>query len=318
MSERPTPILTLEHEALSRVGADASRAEWVEALARSGLMGPLEHAGAESDEGRILKEMRDTLTHWHNPPAPTPGLPAALRHPAVLVTLGMLALSLLLALWGGHGSGFFCMLSAGPALWGPLTQRGPRDGVAEGHGPTPEAARLTQLLERLRQRAFVTVIGDAVIEHIPHCAVLRTRIAEVDRAEAAVQARLAEIDQTRRAIARMNQQMGKPVEDVETERLARLLEVERGHVEGLAAMRAELEGTLARTDAVLQELRRSALRRALSERAARLTASSGVGDAALARAEVDLAGFGDRIAELEADAARADARLRALLETAAT
>lgn len=313
MNDRPPPILALDHEALSRVGPESPRAEWVEALARSGLLTPVEQASGGSDEARILKEMRETLAAWR----PAAAGARSGVHPGVWITIGLLAISLALALWGGHGSGFFCMLSAGPALWGPLTQRAPRDGVAESPEPTPEAARLSQLLRRLQQRAFVTVVGDTVLEHIPHCAVLRGRIADIDRAEAAAEARLTEIDQTRRAIARMNQQMGSPIEDVETERLGRLLEAERRQLDALRAMRGELEATLARTEDVLQELRRGAMRRALSERAARLTAGSAESGQALARAEVDLAGFSERIAELASEATRADARLRALLETGA-
>ena len=173
---------------------------------------------------------------------------------------------------------------------------------------------MVTLVRRLLQRSFVTVLDGAVVEHIPHCALLRARLAEIDQAEAGLRARATEIEGTRREIARLNQQMGRPVQDAETDRLTNLLESEQRQRDGLEAMRGELEATLERTEELLRELRMTAIRRALSDRTARLAAGSAAAGEALAAAETEISGFSARLDQLAAETADADSRLRALLE----
>jgi len=305
-------LLVLDAPALARLDERSPRQQWVEVLARGGLLERMAKAGDETEEGRILKEIRNTLVGWGMPrPALRNKGMALLREPVVLgvVVAGLVALSIVL--WRQGVSGVFCFLALGPLLY-PLSQAQEPEAVRDG--PTPEAARLTTLVNRLLGRSFVTVLDGAVVEHIPHCALLRARLSEIDLAEAGLQARAAEIEGTRREIARLNERMGRPVEDSETTRLTAVLEQESRQREALAAMRSELEATLERTDDVLRELRMTAIRRSLSDRAARLAAGSGRAGMALAAAETELAGFSERLLVLAAETEDADARLRALLE----
>ena len=173
---------------------------------------------------------------------------------------------------------------------------------------------MATLVRHLLQRSFVTVLDGAVIEHIPHCSLLRARLTDIDQAEAGLRSRATEIESTRKEIARLNQQMGRPVQDAETDRLTHLLESEKRQREGLDAMRNELEATLERTEEVLRELRMTAIRRALSDRTARLAAGTAAAGQALAAAETELSSFSARLDQLAAETADADSRLRALLE----
>lgn len=308
----PASLIVLDAPALARLDERSSRQQWVEVLARSGLLERMAKAGDDTEEARILKEIRSTLVGWG---APRPALRdkglAILREPLFGGVAAAVLLAVSILLWQQGVSGVFCFLAVGPLLY-PFTQRQENERVADG--PTPEAARLATLVQRLLGRSFVTVLDGAVVEHIPHCALLRARLAEIDLAEAGLQARAAEIEGTWREIARLNQRMGRPVEDAETARLTDVLAQERGQREALEAMRAELEATLERTDQVLRELRMTAIRRSLSDRAHRLAAGSGQAGMALAAAETELAGFSERLLALAAETEDADARLRALLE----
>lgn len=309
--ELPASLIVLDAPALARLDERSTRQQWVEALARTGLLERAAKAGDETEEARILQEIRGTLVSWGAPrPSPRHTAIPFLRQPVLagIVAAALLAVSILL--WRQGVSGVFCLLAVGPLLY-PLAhqEREPVSG-----SPTPEGARLATLVKRLLGRSFVTVLDGAVVEHIPHCALLRARLAEIDIAEAGLQARAAEIEATRREIARLNQRMGRPVEDAETARLTDVLAQERGQRDALEAMRGELEATLERTDDVLRELRMTAIRRSLSDRAHRLAAGSGQAGMALAAAETELTGFSERLLALAAETEDADARLRALLE----
>ncbi len=308
----PSTLIVLDAQALGRLNERTPRQQWVEVLARSGLLERMAKAGDETEEGRLLKEIRTTLVAWGKPrPALHEKGLALLREPLFLgVLVAALVTTSLLLLWQGV-SGFFCFVAAGPLLY-PLSQRQVHDALPEG--PSEDAARLATLVHRLLQRSFVTVVDGAIVEHIPHCALLRARLAEIDLAEAGLRARAAEIEGTRREIARVNQRMGRAVEDAETARLTDVLETERRQREALDAMRSELEATLLRTDEVLRDLRMTAIRRSLSERATRLSAGSGQAGMALAAAETELAGYSERLLALAAETEDADSRLRALLE----
>lgn len=308
----PSTLIVLDAPALARLDERSPRQQWVEVLARSGLLERMAKAGDETEEGRILKEIRSTLVAWGKPrPALRGKWMAMLQEPLVAGMLVAALVALSLIFWQQGISGVFCFLAVGPLLY-PLSQRQEQDAASEG--PTPESARLATLVQRLLGRSFVTVLDGAVVEHIPHCALLRARLAEIDLAEAGLQARATEIEGTRREIARLNQRMGRPVEDAETARLTVVLEQEDRQRDALAAMRAELEATLERTNDVLRELRMTAIRRSLSDRATRLAAGSGHASMALAAAETELAGFSERLLALAAETEDADARLRALLE----
>lgn len=308
----PSTLIVLDAPALARLDERTPRHQWVEVLARSGLLERMAKAGDDTEEARILKEIRSTLVGWGKPrPALRGRGMALLREPVLAGVLVAALLAVSIVLWRQGISGVFCFLAVGPLLY-PLSQA--KEHEPTSNGPTPESARLATLVHRLLGRSFVTVLDGAVVEHIPHCALLRARLAEIDLAEAGLQTRAAEIEGTRRDIALMNQRMGRPAEDAETERLTQVLEQERRQRDALEAMRAELEATLQRTDEVLRELRMTAIRRSLSDRANRLAAGSGQAGMALAAAETELAGFSERLLALAAETDDADARLRALLE----
>lgn len=314
-ADLPSTVIVLDDQALSRLTERSSRQAWIEALAKGGLLDRMARATGDSEEGRILKEIRSTLVAWGSPktlPSMREQWRGWLKNPLILAGISLVTLFTLVQLWQGH-TGIFCFLFLGPLLY-PLSRQPVLLPERDSEGPSEEASRLTTLVRRLLQRSFVTVLDGAVIEHIPHCALLRARLAEIDQAEAGLQARAAEIENTRREIARLNQRMGRPVEDAETDRLTHLLESEQRQRAGLEEMRAELEATLQRTEELLRELRMTAIRRALSDRTARLAAGSSAAGQALAAAETELSGYSARLEELAAETANADSRLRALLE----
>ena len=276
-------------------------------------------ANEETEEGRILMEIRTLLVEWGKPlPEATTGLQRAIRtsratfdRAAIALTVAVLGMATVSFLFMQTGA-FFLFLFVPLGYW---LQRDATGGVDAPGEPDPQrAARLVQLMHRLLDRSFVTVIDGAVVEHIPHCALLRTRLLEIDRAEANLKSRSSEIEATRRDIARLNEKMGRPVEDVETERLTELLTAERQQLVDLGSMREELTATLGRTEELLGELRMTAVRRALSERASKLTAGSATAGEALAAAETELSGYSARLGELARETAAADMRLGSLLE----
>ncbi len=308
----PASLIVVDADALGKLNEQTPRHTWVETLARGGLLARMANASEESEEGRILLEMRRLLVEWGGPvKEPTGSAWPAI--PTSWVVGGAMAAAVVVGanLYFNTGGFFFLVLLApiGYRVRGALAS-----APADRDAPCEQSPRLAQLVRRLLQRSFVTVIDGAVIEHIPHCAVLRSRLHDIDRAEGVLRARAAEIEGTRRDIARLNQQMGKPVEDAETTRLTTLLHDERHQLEGLGTMRAEIGTTLHRTEELLRELRLTAVRRSLSEKASRLAAGSASAGEAMAAAEVELSGYSARLHELVEETNAADARLRAMLE----
>ncbi len=307
------PVIVLDANTLAKLTDRSPKQAWLLALAPGGLLDRTARSEGETEEARLLIELRKTLAVWDTSP-PVDLVAHAkgrLKLPWVKFVAIAAVLTMLYSLTQGSIGGLICPLALAPILL-PFRPNDPVDAIeALPHARSEHAIRL---LQRLLGRSFVTVMDGAVVEHVPHMVLLRSRIVEVDQAEATLRARSAEIETTRLEIVAANEEMGRRGEDAETARLARQILGERAQIAALATVREELRATLQRTEDVLGELRAMAMRAALSMRAARLTAGTAAPARAIADAEVDLAGYGSRLADLAAETRDADARLRGLLE----
>jgi len=178
------------------------------------------------------------------------------------------------------------------------------------------ARRAHRLLRAVLGRTFIEIHGEMLVENVPHRDYLLLRIAEVEAAGAACRARADEMTRTRDGIRVANRKLGRDELDPETERLDAAIGAESGQAERVDGILADLRARLARLEAELETARMYAERRALSERAARLTESPAANAAmkVASEIEVDVASIEAEVAGVLSGAREEDARLRAVLE----
>ena len=185
----------------------------------------------------------------------------------------------------------------------------------------PEAApastaHAARLLRQLLARTFVHVAGEVVVENLPHRDYLALRVAEVERARIASERRSAELEATLAGIRVANTRIGRAPDDAQTAALTAAVQAEALSRAHIAEVCAHLHTRLATFDTELDRLRALAERRALSERASRLTDGAGA-DVSLREAaalELDVVSVEREVAALKLDVRDQDARLRAVLE----
>ncbi len=178
------------------------------------------------------------------------------------------------------------------------------------------ARRAHRLLRNVLGRTFIEIHGEVLVENVPHRDYLLLRISEVEAAAAACRARADEMARTRDGIRVANARLGRDSHDAETDRLDGAIRLERVQAERVDAILLDLRGRLARLEAELETARMYAERRALSERASRLTESPSANAAmrVASEIEVDVATIEAEVAGVLSGAREEDARLRAVLE----
>lgn len=178
------------------------------------------------------------------------------------------------------------------------------------------ARRAHRLLRSVLGRTFIEIHGEVLVENVPHRDYLLLRIGEVEAAAAACRARADEMTRTRDGIRVANARLGRQAHDAETERLDEAIRLESVQAERVDAILLDLRARLARLEAELETARMYAERRALSERASRLTESPSANAAmrVASEIEVDVATIEAEVAGVLSGAREEDARLRAVLE----
>ncbi len=305
------PRLVLDHELLWRLDAAAEVAEWEKTLRRAGLW-TLERV--ESEQGRQLSDLIQTVEAWQAEERSERGPTGTGIVATVALPLGLTALLALLAAalpgplnllaWGG----VLAAVVLG-AQW--FARARPRSERAE-----QLARRAHRLLRGVLGRTFIEIHGEVLVENVPHRDYLLLRIAEVEAAAAACRTRAEEMARTRDGIRVANARLGRGESDAETERLGEAIAAESAQAERVEAILLDLRARLARLEDELERVRMYAERRALSERASRLTESpsTSVAMKVASEIEVDVAGIEAEVAGVLSGARDQDARLRAVLE----
>lgn len=293
--------LLIDAELLSRLGPGTPRAAWERDLRRTGLY---DLDPPDGPVGDTLRELRRTVREW----------PAEVASPSAAFPPWFLPACL-----GGSFGATFWLLGFGPI--------GLVIGLAVGLGvnaavpkpaptmePAPYAERGASLLRSLLARTFVAAAGEVVVENTPHVDYLRLRAELLEGAIVLTDRRVEDANRTLRQVQLANTRMGRPEEDVETDRLRELIaREEQGRVRIMAVQETvsrRLDEVLAR----LAQLRAAAERQALSERVQRMSAGDHRVAQHVAEVEVDISEVELAIRALALDARDADARTTALLE----
>lgn len=293
--------LLIDAELLSRLGPGTPRAAWDRDLRRTGLY---DLDPPDGPVGDTLRELQRTVREW----------PAEVASPSAAFPPWFLP-----AFLGGSFGATFWLLGFGPI--------GLVIGLAVGVGvnaavpkpaptmePAPYAERAASLLRNLLARTFVAAAGEVVVENTPHVDYLRLRAELLEGAIVLTDRRVEDANRTLRQVQLANTRMGRPEEDVETDRLRELIaREEQGRVRIMAVQETvsrRLDEVLAR----LAQLRAAAERQALSERVQRMSAGDHRVAQHVAEVEVDISEVELAIRALALDARDADARTTALLE----
>ena len=311
----PAPShLVLDHELLWRLDESVAPAEWERVMRRTGLwrLAPLAPAegrlpGEPGDTSRLVSELVRTVQAWSLRPAPV--VPSAAAHWAASGAF----------LTGGAAVVLLVPVPANVVLLGVLVVAAAgvyaASRVPEEERP-PESRRAVRLLRQLLGRTFIEMHGETIVENLPHRDYLQLRIREIDAARASCERRAAEMTRTLDGIRLSNARLGRDPDDAETENLVRSIEAQRLLGNRIEAVHVDLVSRLDRFDGELDRLRAIAERRALSERAARLTDGASVEESLRVASdiEVDVATIEAEVAGLIEVARSDDARLRSVLE----
>lgn len=270
---------------------------WRQALRRAGL---LDIQPDESSEGRLIQQIQRELTEG----------PQRKFWLEVMLVLALLVTAPLL-IWAVHqlgGGGIFCVgfIGIGPGVFTWLRRQFSSETRSQ-------PAALSALTQELLQRNFLQSMGNFLVECVPARAQLQQRMLGISRTLGDVERRDAELHALDARIRELNQKMGQPPEDAETEAITRSRKELVAMRSRLRALQGQFSGKMVELEKRLEERRFRVERMMLSSQLDVLREQGG-GMPTLSAELLEVEG---QLQELEVQIQQEQLRLQAGLEVGA-